>query len=56
MLKWAFIFAAIAIVAGVLGFVVDVAGAVAKFLFFVFAVGAVVSFISHAARKRAGTR
>lgn len=54
MLKWAFLFAAIAIVAGILGFVVDVAGAIAKFLFFVFAIGAVITFIGHSAKRKAG--
>lgn len=43
MLKWAIVFAAIAVIAGILGFVVDVAGAIAKFLFFVFAIGAAVT-------------
>jgi len=36
MLKWALIFLVLMIVAGVLGFVVDVAGGIAKLLFFVF--------------------
>ena len=45
MLKWAMIFAVAAIVAGILGFVVNVAGAIAKFLFFVFLIGAVATFV-----------
>jgi uncharacterized membrane protein YtjA (UPF0391 family) len=43
MLKWAIVFAVIAMIAGFLGFVVDVAGAIAKLLFFVFAIGAAVT-------------
>ena len=43
MLKWAILFAIIAVIAGILGFVVDVAGAIAKLLFFVFAIGAAVT-------------
>ena len=45
MARLAVIFLAIAILAGILGFVVDVAGALAKVLFFVFLVAAVVSFL-----------
>ena len=43
MLKWAILFGIIAAIAGILGFVVDVAGAIAKLLFFVFAIGAAVT-------------
>lgn len=52
MLKWAFIFAAIAIGASILGFVVDVAGAIAKLLFFIFAIGAVAALVANRMRGR----
>lgn len=44
MLKWAGIFLVLMIVAGILGFVVDVAGWIAKVLFFVFLIAAGVAF------------
>lgn len=44
MLKWAGIFLVLMIIAGILGFVVDVAGGIAKLLFFVFLIAAVASF------------
>jgi len=43
--KLALVFLAIAVVAGILGFVVDVAGALAKFLFFVFLIGAALAYL-----------
>jgi uncharacterized membrane protein YtjA (UPF0391 family) len=54
MLKWAAIFAVIAVIAGIFGFVIDVAGAIAKFLFVVFAIGAVITYIGHSAKRRTG--
>ena len=45
MVKLALIFLAIAIVAGILGFVVHVAGAIAKILFFVFLIAAAVAYL-----------
>ena len=45
MAKLALVFLAIAVVAGILGFVVDVAGALAKFLFFVFLIGAALAYL-----------
>lgn len=54
MLKWAIVFAAIAVIAGILGFVVDVAGAIAKFLFFVFAIGAAVTLAMRYFKGKAG--
>lgn len=47
MLKLALIFLAIAFIAGILGFVVNVAAAVAKVLFFIFLIGAVITAIPH---------
>lgn len=44
MLKWAGIFLVLMIIAGILGFVVDVAGWIAKVLFFVFLAGAAIAF------------
>jgi uncharacterized membrane protein YtjA (UPF0391 family) len=44
MVRLALIFLAIAIVAGILGFVVNIAGAIAKILFFVFLIAAAASF------------
>jgi uncharacterized membrane protein YtjA (UPF0391 family) len=56
MAKLALVFLAIAVVAGILGFVVNVAGAIAKVLFFIFLVGAALSFLgkSLADRRRGG--
>jgi uncharacterized membrane protein YtjA (UPF0391 family) len=54
MLKWAILFAIIAVIAGILGFVVDVAGAIAKFLFFVFAIGAAVTLAMRFMKGKAG--
>lgn len=56
MAKLALIFLVVAVVAGILGFVVNVAGAIAKVLFFVFLAGAALSFLgkSLVERKRGG--
>ena len=53
MLKWAGIFLVLMIVAGILGFVVDVAGWIAKLLFFVFLFGAVAAFAMKAMKRKA---
>jgi uncharacterized membrane protein YtjA (UPF0391 family) len=45
VVKLALFFLAIAIVAGILGFVVHVAGFIAKVLFFVFLVAAAVAYL-----------
>ncbi|HYE44095.1 MAG TPA: hypothetical protein VEA15_11950 [Caulobacteraceae bacterium] len=52
MLKWAGIFLVLMIVAGILGFVVDVAGGIAKILFFVFLVAAAATFAMKAMKRR----
>lgn len=54
MAKLALIFLAIAVVAGILGFVVDVAGGVAKALFFVFLIGAALTYLPRLMRRRSG--
>lgn len=54
MLKWAGIFLVLMIVAGILGFVVDVAGWIAKMLFFVFLIGFAVTVAGRWMRRRAG--
>jgi uncharacterized membrane protein YtjA (UPF0391 family) len=56
MAKLALVCLAIAVVAGILGFVVNVAGAIAKVLFFVFLVGAVLSVLGKSLvdRRRGG--
>jgi len=54
MAKLALVFLAIAIVAGILGFVVNVAGAVAKFLFFVFLIGAALAYLPNLIKGRSG--
>ena len=51
MLKLAGIFLVLMIIAGILGFVVDVAGGLAKILFFVFLIGAAASFAMKAMKK-----
>lgn len=45
MLKLAGLFLVLMIVFGILGFVVHVAGAIAKLLFFVFAIGFVITLV-----------
>jgi uncharacterized membrane protein YtjA (UPF0391 family) len=47
MLKLALLFLVIAIVAGILGFVVHVAAAIAKLLFYVFLIAAAVTSLPH---------
>ena len=54
MLKLALFFLAIAIVAGILGFVVNVAAAIAKLLFVVFLIGFVVTMIPSLLAKLKG--
>ena len=54
MLKLAFIFLAIAIFAGILGFVVHVAAAIAKVLFFIFLIGFVITLIPSLLGKSKG--
>jgi uncharacterized membrane protein YtjA (UPF0391 family) len=54
MLKLAGIFLLLMILFGILGFIVNVAGAIAKLLFFVFLVGFVVSLVARYAGKRDG--
>lgn len=54
MIKLALIFLAIAVVAGILGFVVHVAGAVAKFLFFVFLIAAALAYLPKLISGRSG--
>ncbi len=51
MLKWAGIFLLLMIVAGILGFVVDVAGWIAKVLFFVFLIGFAITVAGKWLRK-----
>ncbi|MBX7250261.1 MAG: hypothetical protein K1X35_14605 [Caulobacteraceae bacterium] len=53
MLKLAGLFLLLMILFGILGFVVHVAGAIAKILFFVFLVGFVVSLVGRYANRRA---
>jgi uncharacterized membrane protein YtjA (UPF0391 family) len=45
MLKLAVLFAVIAVIAGIFGFVIDVAGGIAKILFFICLVGFVISLV-----------
>jgi|GEM_PF-1064857 len=45
MLKLALVFLAVAVVAGILGFVVNVAGAIAKILFVIFLIGFGVTLV-----------
>ena len=47
MLKIALLCLVVALVAGFLGFVVNVAAAIAKLLFFIFLAGFVISMIPH---------
>jgi len=54
MLKWAGIFLLLMIVAGVLGFLVDVAGWLFKVAFFVFLIGFAVTAASRWMRRKAG--
>ena len=54
MLKWAGIFLVLMIVAGILGFVVDVAGGIAKILFFVFLIAAGVAFAMRVMKRSRG--
>jgi uncharacterized membrane protein YtjA (UPF0391 family) len=53
MLKLAGLFLVLMIVFGILGFVVHLAGAVAKILFFLFLVGFVVSLVARWSGRRA---
>lgn len=54
MAKLAFVFLAVAVIAGILGFVVDVAGAVAKVLFFVFLIGAALTYVPRLIKRNSG--
>lgn len=51
MLKLAGVFLVIMIIAGILGFVVDVAGGIAKIAFFICLVGLAATLIMKAVRK-----
>jgi len=51
MLKLAGVFLVIMIIAGILGFVVDVAGGIAKIAFFICLVGLAATLITKAVRK-----
>ena len=53
MLRWAFIFLVVGLIAGLLGFT-GIAGAsigIAKFLFFLFLIAFVISLVTHMARR-----
>ena len=54
MLKWAAVFLVLMIAAGILGFVVDVAGGIAKLLFFVFLIGFAITAAGRWLRRGAG--
>lgn len=54
MVKLALIFLAVAVVAGILGFVVNVAGAIAKILFFVFLIAAAAAYLPKLLRGKTG--
>jgi uncharacterized membrane protein YtjA (UPF0391 family) len=51
MLKLAGVFLVVMIIAGILGFVVDVAGGIAKIAFFICLVGLIGSLVMKAVRK-----
>lgn len=54
MVKLALIFLAVAIVAGILGFVVNVAGAIANILFFVFLIAAAAAYLPRLMGRKTG--
>jgi uncharacterized membrane protein YtjA (UPF0391 family) len=55
MLKWIVLFAVVAVVFGLLGFVFHIIAGIAKVLFFLFLIGFVISVVMHLGKSKTGS-